>query len=99
MMKKLANADEVLTNYISLRINTLYSKKQLLLNEIKGVENVENDKTLDKETLEAFVESWEEITIDEKIMVVDSLISVIKVTETNIKIIWKSELFSKGVNE
>ena len=74
-------------------------KKQLLLNEIKGVENVENDKTLDKETLEAFVESWEEITIDEKIMVVDSLISVIKVTETNIKIIWKSELFSKGVNE
>lgn len=99
LMKKLANADEVLTKYISLRINTLYSKKQLLLNEIKGVENVENDKTLDKETLEAFVESWEEITIDEKIMVVDSLISVIKVTETNIKIIWKSELFSKGVNE
>ena len=45
------------------------------------------------------MESWEEITIDEKIMVVDSLISVIKVTEKNIKIIWKSELFSKGVNE
>lgn len=95
LMKKLASADDVLTNYINLRVNALDSKRQLLIKELKGAENSDTPEVLDKNKLKEFVDNWEEISFEEKKMVADALITVVKVTESNTKILWKSEIFKE----
>ena len=48
-----------------------------------------NDPVRDPKPLKDYMDKWDELVIEDKMTVVDALISVIKATETDIEIIWK----------
>ena len=89
LMDKLADADATLMNYISGRVKSLDSKKQKLQEELRELEPLKNTKHCNVGEITNYMDKWDELVIEDKMTVVDALISVIKATEIDIEIIWK----------
>ena len=89
LLDKIADANETLTDYINRRVSELDSqingyRKQL--SELSPLENLEKNNTSE---LRNYMEHWDELSFDDKRIVVDQLISVIKATENGCDITWK----------
>ena len=80
----LANAD--LMKYINLRITELESQKKDLCTRVY---ELEHQQQVDVQKITGYLQSWEQLTMADKIAVVDCLIEAIYVNETELKITWK----------
>ena len=76
-------------NYISGRVKSLDSKKQKLQEELRELEPLKNTKHCNVDEITNYMDKWDKLTIEDKMTVVDALITVIKATETDIEITWK----------
>lgn len=88
LMDKVAMANETLIEFINRRIEVLAAKQDKLENELAGhAINRVNDAQL--EQIRDYLSKWDEITLDDKRKVADSLIEVIYATSENVDINWK----------
>ncbi len=88
LMDKLADADDILTDYIRTRVKELDSKKKDYQKQIGELEPL-MVATQDVHEITGYMEKWEELSISDKMAVVDVLISTIRANENNIEITWK----------
>ncbi len=88
LMDKLADADDVLTDYIRTRVKELDTKKKDYQKQIGELEPLVV-ATQDVHEITGYMEKWEELSVSDKMAVVDVLISTIKANEKNIEITWK----------
>ena len=79
LMDKLADADDVLFDYIQKRIKELHSKKSELEDKINTRER--RKKTIDTSPLSEPLSRWNELTIHEKHEVAVTMIDVIYVSD------------------
>ena len=88
-MDKLADADATLMSYITERVKSLDSKKQKLQKELRELEPLKTAKHCNVDEITNYMDKWDDLTIEDKMTVVDTLITVIKATETDVEITWK----------
>ena len=88
LMDKLADADAVLTDYIRTRIKELDAKKRDYQKQIGELEPL-MAATQDVHEITGYMDKWEELSVSDKMAVVDILISKISASENNIEITWK----------
>lgn len=88
LIDKLADADDVLTDYIRTRIKELDTKKKDCQKQI-GEREPLMAATQDVHEITGYMDKWEELSVSDKMAVVDILISKISASENNIEITWK----------
>ncbi len=89
LIDKLAMADEVLTEYIRKRVSELDAKKKQLQADLRQLDPLKNGNKCNVTEITDYMSNWEELTIEDKMSVVDVLISAIHATESDIEIAWK----------
>ena len=88
LMDKVAMANETLMTFINRRIEELAVKQEKLEQELAGYAlNRVDDSRLNQ--IQGYLDKWDEITLDDKRKVADSLIEVIYATSENVDIHWK----------
>lgn len=87
LMGKLLNANDVLMEYINKRIIELDNDKKTISEELKILSPIKQNT--DIYAINNCIEKWEELSFDDKLVVVDALIDKIYVTTDKIEIIWK----------
>ncbi len=88
LMDKLADANDILTDYIRRRIKELDERKKDFQKQLERLEPPAA-ATREVHQITGYMEKWEEISVSDKISVVDVLISRIRANESNIEITWK----------
>ncbi len=88
LMDKLADADDILTDYIRTRVKELDAKKKDCQKQIAELEPLMT-ATQDVHEITGYMDKWEELSVSDKMAVVDILISKISASEDNIEITWK----------
>lgn len=88
LMNKLANADDLLTRYIRSRISELDAKKKNYHMQLQELEPLRHN-ICNPDQITGYTDKWDELAIDDKMAVVDALISVIRASGNNIEITWK----------
>ncbi len=81
LMDKLADADNVLFEYIQQRVNTLHDKKSEL--ETKLQAKVRKHKEIDAAPLADPMSRWDSLTIEEKHSLATTMIDVVYVSDEN----------------
>lgn len=87
LMEKLMDANDVLMTYINKRIIELDSMKKEILSELNTLTT--NNIISNYETITNHVEKWEELSFDDKRVVVDALIEKVVLFDEKIEIMWK----------
>ncbi len=88
LMDKLADADDILTDYIRTRVKELDTKKKDYRKQIGELEPLAV-ATQNVREITGYMEKWEELSVSDKMAVVDVLIGAIRANENNIEITWK----------
>ncbi len=88
LMDKLADANDVLTDYIRTRVKELDAKKKDYQKQIGELE-LPISATQDVHEITGYMDRWEELSVSDKMAVVDILILKIRADKDNIEIIWK----------
>lgn len=86
LLEKLANANEVLTSYINKKVLQLDAQKRELL---KKLSTQKTEAKSDTKQIRSYLENWDALTVDDKRLVVDTLIEVIHATSERVEIKWK----------
>lgn len=86
LLDKIADANDTVMKYINQRVSELDEEKKTLYAEC---ERISASERKDVGQLTNYMENWDEITMQDKLTVVDSLISKIVASEDNIDIFWK----------
>ena len=89
LMDKVADADELMMEYINRRIHELDAQANDLRQELKELSPLENQNRCDLTELRGYMSHWEELSFDDKRAVVDQLIARISATEDTCEIEWK----------
>ena len=89
LMNKVADADELMMEYINRRIHELDSQANAHRQELKELSPLENQNRYDLTELRDYISYWEELSFDDKRAVVDQLIVRISATEDSCEIEWK----------
>lgn len=89
LMDKVADADELMMEYINRRIHELDAKVNVFKQELKELSPLENQNKCDLTELRDYMSHWEELGFDDKRAVVDQLIVRISATEDTCEIEWK----------
>ena len=85
LMEKLADADDILFDYIQKRISTLHGQKSELEKKLQTMSR--KRKTIDTKPLEKPMKQWDKLTVQEKHAVAVAMIDVVLVSdETGIEI-------------
>lgn len=87
LIAKVSTADDILMKYIGTKIAELDTQKQELEQQIRALPKQENP--LDMIQVCDCINHWDELSMDDKLSVVDALIVRIKASKTDIEIIWK----------
>lgn len=87
LMGKLVTANEVLTAYINKRVLELDGQKRELLKQLAKCQTAEQN--VGTNDIQNYLSKWENLTLDDKRMVVDTLIEVIHATSERVEIKWK----------
>ena len=87
LMGKLVTANEVLTAYINKRVLELDGQKRELLKQLAKCQTAEQN--VGTNDIQNYLSKWENLTLDDKRMVVDMLIQVVHATEKHVEIKWK----------
>lgn len=89
LVDKVANANDVLMDYINKRIRELDAQGSAYRQELSELSPLSNNTQCDVRELQDFMEHWDELSFDDKRAVVDQLIVTIKATGDTCEIIWK----------
>lgn len=89
LMLKLPDANSIAAKYINERVTALDQKKYELVQEMYDVQNILAREQSEQHTITEYMSRWEQLTISDKILVVDAMIKVIRVTEDKVQIEWK----------
>ena len=87
LMGKLITANEVLTAYINQRVLELDGQKRELLKQLSKCHSTQHN--VDTNDIQNYLSDWENLALDDKRTVVDTLIEVIHATEKHVEIKWK----------
>ena len=79
-------ANETVIQYINNRVANLENEKKELYAQIAAFNN---DSKNNAEEISGYMEHWEELTVSDKITVVDALIESIRASNDSIEIKWK----------
>ena len=86
LLDKITSANETVMQYINSRIAELDAEKKELYTQIVQFDNDRDDSIGE---ISDYMEHWEELTISEKITVVDCLIESIHASKERLEIKWK----------
>ena len=86
-MGKLLVANEVLTSYINQRILELDGQKRELLKQLSKCHSTQQN--VDTNSIQDYLNKWDDLTLNDKRAVVDILIESIHATEKHVEIRWK----------
>ena len=86
LLDKIVEANDTVMKYINERVATLDKEKIALYAEC---ERISVNESKDIGQLTDYMDSWAELSMGDKLTVVDSLISKIVASEDNLKIFWK----------
>lgn len=86
LLEKLSAANEVVMQYINNRISALDAEKKLLQAEIVKLDDEQTNESVE---ITGYMKHWNELTISDKIIVVDALIERITASKEHIEIKWK----------
>ena len=89
LLDKLAQADGVLTDYIAGRIKELDAQKTACQNELRELVPSEKQAEQSLGQITDYMSHWDDLTIEDKLAVVDVLIAKISATEDTLEIVWK----------
>jgi len=87
LLSKIGHANEILMQYINEQTQALDTERKRLQEEILSLTYSQSPINLGKIT--NHVEQWEDIAFEDRQSVVDALIKVIHITDSNINITWK----------
>ncbi|MGN1044288.1 MAG: recombinase family protein [Acutalibacteraceae bacterium] len=87
LLSKIIGSNKTLMNYINNKIEELDREKQRLQEEILVLSADSKENNICKIT--NYMDNWDEIEIQDKLFTIDSLISVIVISENDVKIKWK----------
>jgi len=88
LIDSLAGANKTLISYANTKIEALDSKRQSLLKTIADMKT----STLSPQNLErisGYLEDWDDVSVEDKRLVVDSMATIIRATNENTVIAWK----------
>ena len=88
LVDTLTGASPVLLSYVNSKIEKLDSRKQKLAKEIADL-SAELVSPEQLQQISGYLDSWEEVSFEDKRHVIDLMISVIYATSEKIDIIWK----------
>ena len=88
LMDTLINSGAVLLSYINEKIEELDRQKQELLDKIEAL-NAEAISLEQVREISNYLDTWNDISFDDKRKVIDLMISAIYATSDNIDIVWK----------
>ena len=86
MLEKISAANDTVMQYINNRISELDTEKKELGAEILSLDN---NHTSDVGEISGYFEHWDELSVSDKITVVDCLIERITASKESIEIKWK----------
>ncbi len=86
LLDKVITANATVMEYINSRVDALDSEKKKLYAEISQLDESDNDRVGE---ISDYMELWDELTISDKITVVDCLIERIDASKDSINIKWK----------
>ncbi len=86
LLDKIAVANETVIQYINNRVVSLENEKKELYAQIAAFNN---DSKNNAEEISGYMEHWNELTVSDKITVVDALIESIRASNDSIEIKWK----------
>lgn len=89
LVDKVANANDVLMDYINKRIRELDTQANAYRQELSELSPLVNNSKCDIGQIKDFMNHWDELSMDDKRAVVDQLIGTIKATEDSCEITWK----------
>jgi DNA invertase Pin-like site-specific DNA recombinase len=85
---KIITANEIVTDYINQRMETLHSRKQRLEQQLKQLtDHLESDAMVSRIT--PSLNHWDKFSFEEKQVIVDTLVEVIRVTQEGVEIWWR----------
>ena len=87
LMGKLITANEVLTVYINKRVLELDGQKRELLKQLAKCHTTQQN--VDTNSIQDYLNKWDDLTLDDKRAVVDMIIQSIHATEKHVEIKWK----------
>ncbi len=86
LLSKISAANDTVMAYINRRISELDAHKKELYGEIA---QLEDNRQNDIGEISGYIDKWEELTVSDKITVVDALIERISASKDRIEIKWK----------
>ena len=86
LLEKITSANETVMQYINSRVSSLDAEKKELYAQITRFENNRKDNVGE---ISGYMDRWDELTIDDKMTVVDALIERITASKEKIEIKWK----------
>lgn len=89
LLAKVADADDLMSNYINGRIHELDTQIKDYKQQISELSPLENQEKTNFEQLSNYMEHWDDLSLFDKIAVVDQLIVTVKATEKSCEITWK----------
>lgn len=89
LLDKVADANDVLMDYINKRVKELDAQINVYRQQIHELSPLQNVEKINTKELTNYMDHWEELTFDDKRNVVDQLIVVIKATMDSCEITWK----------
>lgn len=88
LLSKVADADGVLMGYINKRVEELDAQVKAYQEQIRELSPLGSPGLCTQE-LKEYMQHWDELSFDDKRVVVDQLISVIKATKNSCEITWR----------
>lgn len=86
---KVLEASGALIKYLSDKVTELDEQQNKCLARLNELETAAKANQCDVEQISNYVSHWDDLTIEDKIIVVDALIDKIKLSESEMTIIWK----------
>lgn len=86
LLEKIMEANPTVMKYINDKVNELDTEKKQLTAELFQIEEQKKNSVPE---IVGYMERWEELSINDKIIVVDSVIERVVVLENEIEITWK----------
>lgn len=89
LLQNLTAANAILAKYINERVSVLDRKKALLRQDVTELESTFMQKNKKVHSKTNYISSWKQLTVPDKMKVVDALIAKISVSEVKMQIEWR----------
>lgn len=84
LLKKILNANNALMNYINTRVEKLDEQRKYLSKKLVSLQSDSNS-----EEITGYISKWNEMSLEDKIEVLDVLVKVVHISDEKIEITWK----------